>query len=158
MNALGEAIGTLCKIILPIAEESYHGNPKSSLAVCTLSSINLLRKFQNSEVLNQISIVGRLLSENKGIDSIIRHLNDHQNITTLVICGKEVWGHKAGHSLMELHKNGIDRTKRIIGSTSPDPFLTVSEIQIKHFQQNVNIVNLIDETNFEQIVKKIKVN
>ena len=59
---------------------------------------------------------------------------------------------------MELHKNGIDRTKRIIGSTSPDPFLTVSEIQIKHFQQNVNIVNLIDETNFEQIVKKIKVN
>ena len=158
MNALGEAIGTLCKIILPISEESYRGNPKASLAVCTLSSINLLKNFQNSEILSQISIAGRLLSENKGIDSIIRYLSEHQNITTLIICGKEVWGHKAGHSLLKLHKNGIDENKKIIGSTSPDPYLTVSEIQIKHFQQNVDIVNLTNETNFEQIIKKIKIN
>ena len=76
MNALGEAIGTLCKIILPIPEESFHGNSNSSIAVCTLSSIDLLKKFSNSPILNHISIVGRLLSENKGIDSIIEYINN----------------------------------------------------------------------------------
>ena len=45
MNALGEAIGELCKVILPIPEERFLGNPGSSVAVCTLSSIDLLKKF-----------------------------------------------------------------------------------------------------------------
>ena len=81
MNTLGETIGELCKIILPITEESYSGNPDSSIAVCTLSSIDLLKKFVNSEILNHISIAGRLLSENKGIDSIIKHVNKNQKIT-----------------------------------------------------------------------------
>ena len=49
MNALGEAIGELCKVILPIPEERFLGNPGSSVAVCTLSSIDLLKKFQNTK-------------------------------------------------------------------------------------------------------------
>ena len=36
MNAVGEAIGELCKIILPIREEFYLGNPDSHIAICTL--------------------------------------------------------------------------------------------------------------------------
>ena len=125
MNVIGEAIGELCKIILPIHEEYYLGNPNSTIAVCTLSSMNLLKNFANSEILNKISIVGRLLSENKGIDSIIKHINKNPQIYTIIVCGKEVWGHKSGHSLFELHKNGIDQKNRIINSTSPDPYLTV---------------------------------
>ena len=125
MNVIGEAIGELCKIILPIHEEYYLGNPNSTIAVCTLSSMNLLKNFANSEILNKISIVGRLLSENKGIDSIIKHVNKNPQINIIIVCGKEVWGHKSGHSLFELHKNGIDQKNRIINSTSPDPYLTV---------------------------------
>ncbi len=157
MNALGETIGELCKIILPIPEECYLGNPNSSIAVCTLSSIDLLRKFVNSEILNHISIVGRLLSENKGIDSIIEHVNKNQKISTILVCGKEVWGHKAGHSLFQLHKNGVDKNHRIINSASPDPFLRVSKSQIQYFQNKTTIVNLINETNFETISDKIRI-
>jgi len=156
VNVLGEQIGELCKIILPIPEESYRGNINSSIAVCTLSSIDLLKKLANSEILNHISIVGRLLSENKGIDSIIKHVNKNQKITTIIVCGKEVWGHKAGHTLFQLHKNGIDKNNRIINSTSPDPYLTVSKSQIQYFQNNVTLVNLINETNFKIILNKIK--
>ena len=156
MNALGEKLGELCKIILPIPEEYYHGNPNSSIAVCTLSSIDLLKKFANSEILNNISIVGRLLSENKGIDSIINFVNENQKINTIIVCGKEVWGHKAGHSLFELHKNGVDKNNRIINSTSPDPYLTISKSKINYFQNNVRLVNLIDETDFEKISNKIR--
>ena len=152
MNALGETIGELCKIILPIPEESYEGNSNSSIAVCTLSSIDLLKKFANSEILNHISIVGRLLSENKGIDSIIKYVYKNQKITTIIVCGKEVWGHKAGHSLFQLHKNGVDKNNRIINSSSPDPYLTVSKSQIQYFQNNITLVNLINETDLKIIV------
>ena len=157
MNALGETIGELCKIILPISEESYRGDPNSSIAVCTLSSIDLLKKLANSEILNHLSIVGRLLSENKGIDSIIEHVNKNQKITTIIVCGKEVWGHKAGHSLFQLYKNGVDKNNRIINSTSPDPYLTVSKTQVKYFQNKITLVNLINETNFETILDKIRI-
>ena len=154
MNAIGEAIGELCKVILPINEEFYLGNSDSSIAICTLSSIDLLKNFANSEILNQISIVGRLLSENKGIDSIIKYVNKNPKVDTIIVCGKEVWGHKSGHSLFQLHKNGTDQSNRIINSTSPDPFLTVSKSEIKYFQDNVNLIDLINVTEFELILKK----
>ena len=153
MNAIGEAIGELCKVILPINEEFYLGNSDSSIAICTLSSIDLLKNFGNSEILNQISVVGRLLSENKGIDSIIKYVNKNPKVDTIIVCGKEVWGHKSGHSLFQLHKNGTDQNNRIIDSISPDPFLTVSKSEIKYFQDNVNLVDLINVTEFELILK-----
>lgn len=154
MNAIGEAIGELCKVILPINEEYYLGNPNSSVAICTLSSIDLLKNFANSQFLNQISIVGRLLSENKGIDSIIEYVNQNPQVKTIIVCGKEVWGHKSGHSLFELHKNGVDHNNRIINSKSPDPYLTVSNSEIKYFQENITLINLINENELELILKK----
>ena len=154
MNAIGEAIGELCKVILPINEEFYLGNSNSSIAICTLSSIDLLKNFANSKILNQISIVGRLLSENKGIDSIIKYVNKNPKVDTIIVCGKEVWGHKSGHSLFQLHKNGTDQNNRIINSISPDPFLTVSKSEIKYFQDNVNLIDLINVTEFKLILKK----
>ena len=157
MNALGEAIGELCKIILPIPEEYYSGNPDSSIAVCTLSSIDLLKKLANSEILSHVSIAGRLLSENKGIDSIIKYVNKNQKINIIIICGKEVCGHKAGHSLFQLHKNGVDKNNRIINSTSPDTYLTVSKSKIQYFQNSITLVNLIAETDFATISDKIRI-
>ena len=153
MNSLGNVIGELCKAILPIPEEFYLGNTNSSIAICTLSSMDLLKKISNSELLNHISIVGRLLTENKGIDSIIKYVNENKKTKTIIVCGKEVWGHKAGHSLFELHKNGIDNNGRIINSTSPDPFLTVTKFEINYFQNEINLINIINETNFDTIKK-----
>ena len=157
MNAVGEAIGELCKVILPIHEEFYLGNPDSETAICTLSSIDLLKNIANSEILNKISIAGRLLSENKGIDSIIKYVNKHPTVNTIIVCGKEVLGHKSGHSLFQLHKNGIDQNNRIINSTSPDPFLTVSKLEIKYFQENVKLVDLINQTEIKLILKNSRI-
>ena len=95
--------------------------------------------------------------ENKGIDSIIKFVNRNHQIDTIIVCGKEVWGHKSGHSLFELHKNGTDQNDRIINSTSPDPYLTASKLEIKYFQDNVNLVNLINETKFELILEKSRI-
>jgi len=158
LNKLDEIIGKICESLLPIPEEFYIGNSNSSICICTLSSIKLLKEIKNSKIIDNIAIVGRLFTENKGIDSIIQHVNQNKKIKTIIICGKEVWGHKSGHSLFELHKNGIDNNNRIINSISPDPFLTVSESEIKYFQREITLVNLIDEINIELIINKIELN
>ncbi len=155
MNFLYDAMGEFCKIILPIDEKYYLGNPDSKIAICTLSSIDLLQSFSNPKILNNISIVGRLLSENKGIDSIVDYVYANQKPLTIIVCGKEVSGHKSGHSLFQLYRNGVDGNKRIIGSISPDPFLTVTTSKIEYFQDNVKLVNLINEVNYETILKRI---
>ncbi len=158
MNKLGNTIGKICEALLPIPEEFYIGNYNSSICICTLSSIKLLKEIKNSKIIDNVAIVGRLFTENKGIDSIIKYVNQNKKIKTIIVCGKDVWGHKSGHSLFELHKNGIDNNNRIINSTSPDPFLTVSESEIKYFQKQITLVNLINETNIELINNKIQIN
>jgi tetrahydromethanopterin S-methyltransferase subunit A len=158
LNKLGTTIGKICEALLPIPEEFYIGNYNSSICICTLSSIKLLKEIKNSKIIDNVAIVGRLFTENKGIDSIIKYINQNKKIKTIIVCGKDVWGHKSGHSLFELHKNGIDNNNRIINSTSPDPFLTVSESEIKYFQKQITLVNLINETNIELINNKIQIN
>jgi len=151
MNVIGNILGEVCKSIFPIPEEIYYGNSKSSISICVLSSITLLKKIENSELMNDISLVGRLFSENKGIDSIVHYVNSNPNVETIIICGKEVWGHKSGSALLSLYKNGIDANGKIINSSSPDPYLTVTQKEVKKFQSQVRIINKIGITNFEKI-------
>ena len=158
MNKLSDAIGKLCEVLLPIPEEFYIGNTNSSICVCTLSSIKLLKELKNSQIFENVAIAGRLFTENKGIDSIIKYVNQNKKIKTIIVCGKEVWGHKSGHSLFQLHQNGVDTNNRIINSTSPEPILTVSNSQIQYFQKEIILVNLINETNLQSIIEKIQSN
>tara|TARA_B110000438_G_scaffold206741_1_gene198453 strand:+ start:382 stop:858 length:477 start_codon:yes stop_codon:yes gene_type:complete len=158
MNKLGDTIGKICEKLLPISEEFYIGNTDSSICICTLSSIKLLKEIKNSEIIDKIAIVGRLFTENKGIDSMIKHVNQNKKIKTIIVCGKEVWGHKSGHSLFQLYQNGIDDKNRIINSTSPDPILTVSKSEIQYFQKEITLVNLINETNIQLIINRVQKN
>ncbi len=156
MNSLENLAGEICKALLPIPEEAYFGNKNSSVAVCTLSSIDLLKKLSEPKFLQNVAIIGRLLSENKGIESLVHYVNKNPNIKTIILCGKEVWGHKAGHSLLQLHKNGVDNNGRIIDSTSPDPVITLIEYKVKKFQSQVRIIDMIGETNQDKIIQSIK--
>jgi len=157
LNKLSDTIGKLCEVLLPIPEEFYIGNTNSSICVCTLSSIKLLKELKNSKIIENVAISGRLFTENKGIDSIIKYVNQNKKIKTIIVCGKEVWGHKSGHSLFQLHKFGVDKNNRIINSTSPEPILTVSNSQIQYFQKEITLVNLINETNLQLIRNKIQI-
>jgi len=151
MNALTNLLGKLCETLLPIPENIYFGDPKSSLTICTLSSMDLMKQISESDLMKKINVVGRLLSENKGIDSLIRHVISNKNIITLLICGKEVSGHNAGQSLVALHKNGVDENNRIISATSPDPLLTITKAEVEKFRSQVKIVEKIGEINFTTI-------
>jgi len=152
---LADAVGEICKIVLPIPDEVFCGNPSSPIAICTLSSMSLLRELSKSEVMNDVAIAGRLLSENRGIDSLVASIRKNPKITTIILCGREVWGHKAGHSLLALHKNGVSCGGRIIGSLSPDPTLTVSVRDVRHFQRQVSVIDRIGETDPDRIIRSV---
>src|SRR5689334_6447672 len=156
MNLIENLAGEICKIILPINEEVFFGNPKSSLAICTLSSMNLLTEIANSNLLSKVALVGRLFSENKGIDSLVRYVISNKNLETILLCGKDTAGHRPGHSLLNLYKNGVDYQGRIIGSSSPDPILTITKSEILEFQNQVKLINKIDEISVSKI--KLSIN
>ena len=151
MNLIENLAGEICKIILPINEEVFFGDSKSSLAICTLSSINLLNEIANSNMLSKVALVGRLFSENKGIDSLVRYAISNKNLETILLCGKDTPGHRPGHSLLNLYKNGVDNQGRIISSSSPDPILTITKLEILEFQKQVKLVDKIDETSISKI-------
>lgn len=158
MNLLSEIIGKACEILLPIDNSVFPGNPGSEIVICTLSSISMAHQLSN-QILQDTALIGRLLSENKGIDEILEYLYEHKNIKILVICGKEVLGHKAGHSLIQLHRFGVDTQNFIINSSSPDPKILSPKKFIEHFQQNISLIdriNEIDTNKIQQLINKIK--
>lgn len=155
MNLIEEIAGELCKILLPIEDRIYFGNPKSTVAVCTLSSMKLLDEIVTSSLISKVNVVGRLLSENKGIDMLVRHVISNPEISVIILCGKDTVGHKPGYSLLCLHKNGIDKDGKIIGSQSPDPILSLRNNEVIKFQNQVKIIDRMGEINISNLRSEI---
>src|SRR5919112_6139573 len=142
MKRLDDAVGRLCKVLLPIKHEYYLGAGKA-VAICTLSSIDLLQTIIKSDLINRIFIAGRLLSENKGIDAIIDFTVKHPNLKQIIVCGKEVKGHRAGQALLAVASNGIDSSGRIIGAVGPNPIVTLPLQDVDIFRHQVEIIDMI---------------
>ena len=154
MNTIEDIVGQLCKILLPIEDKLYFGNQNSTLVVCTLSSMKLLKEIASSSLMNKINVTGRLLSENKGIDLLVRYIISNEKIRTIILCGKDTAGHKPGHSLLCLYQNGIDQNGRIIGSKSPNPILSLTKEEVLRFQKQIKIIDKIGETNISNLQPK----
>ena len=146
-----DAAGKLCEAILPIKHEYYLGTGKQ-LGICTLSSIDLLEEISKSGLMASVAIAGRLLSENRGIDSMIKFVIEHPDLHRIIVCGKEVKGHKAGQALLALAKNGISSNGRIIGAIGPYPIIKSQAWQVEAFRRQVEIVDMIGVTDVEKLV------
>ena len=148
---LENAAGKLCKVLIPIKPE-YHIGEGNSVAICTLSSIHLLHAIANSDdIMNRILIVGRLFSENKGLDKLINFTVKHQALHHIIVCGKEVRGHKTGQALISVHRNGVTKEGRIIGAIGPHPFLTCSQTDVELFRRQNTIYDLIGNEDLKTI-------
>jgi tetrahydromethanopterin S-methyltransferase subunit A len=146
-----DAAGRICEAILPIRHEYYFGRGKE-LAICTLSSIGLLEEISKSDIMDRVAIVGRLLSENKGIDAMIRFALEHPDLRRIILCGKEVKGHRAGQALLALARNGVDRDGRIIGAVGPYPILKSPAQDIHAFRKRVEISDMIGTVDIARLV------
>jgi tetrahydromethanopterin S-methyltransferase subunit A len=154
MKRLDNAAGRLCKALLPIKHEYYLGAGKG-VAICTLSSVDLLQTISKSDLINRILIAGRLLSENKGIDAIIAFTMKHPNLKRIIVCGKEVRGHRAGQALLALANNGMDSSGRIIGAVGPNPIVTLPQQDVDIFRHQVEINDMIGTVDIGKIAQAL---
>ncbi|MGC1927705.1 MAG: hypothetical protein WA667_01915 [Candidatus Nitrosopolaris sp.] len=140
---LEDVAGRLCEVLIPIKHEYYIGQGKH-VAICTLSSMYLLQTIARTEdIMNRILIVGRLLSENMGIDTLVRFTLKHPELRYIIVCGRDVKGHQSGQALLSLHINGAGKDGTIVGAAGPHPFLTHLHADIEAFRRQIMIYDLI---------------
>jgi len=133
--------GICCYHLFPIKQECYIGKGKK-IAICTLSSLDLLEEIKNNnEIMENILIVGRLLSENKGVDEIIKFTKKNILLKHILVCGDDVKGHLPGQTLISVKENGIDINKRVLQTSGAYPFLTCSNLDVEYFRHQVNIID-----------------
>lgn len=149
---LDNLAGQICKAIIPVKREYFVGGGKA-LAICTLSSLDLLEKISRmDEVMAKVAIAGRLLSENKGVDTIVKFSVEHPELARIIVCGREVKGHRAGQALISLWENGADDKGRIIGALGPYPVLRSDPKEITEFRDRLTLVDMIGVTAIDKIL------
>lgn len=128
------------------------GDPESPVAATTLASHN-----EQIAVDAGAAISGPCKTENLGIEKMLANLISNPNIRFLILCGAEVQGHITGQSIEALHANGVDEKRKIAGATGAIPFIeNIPDEGIERFQQQMEIVSLIDVEDAGQITAKVK--
>jgi tetrahydromethanopterin S-methyltransferase subunit A len=159
--AFENVAGKLCENIIPIRHEYCIGRKGKSIAICTLASMKLLEDICKSDLMGRVLIVGRLLSENRGIDTIVKFTLSNQELRHIIVCGKEVKGHQAGQALLSLHAYGINNDKSgegiIIAAKGHYPHLKSSKEDLDLFRrQIVKIHNLVGVDDINLVRKEIE--
>lgn len=136
----------------PVIKGEYEiGDPKSCVAVATCGS-----HFGNWVIKAGAGIQGPFKTENLGLEKIVANIISNPNIRYLIICGSEVKGHISGDALICLYKYGT-KDGRIINAKGAIPFIeNLDANAIKRFQEQVQIVEMVDVEDEAKITQTIK--
>lgn len=137
----------------PVINGDYEvGDPESPVAATTLGSHN-----ESIPVGAGAAIAGPCKTENLGIEKMLANLISNPNLRFLILCGSEVQGHITGQSIEALHANGVDEKRKIAGATGAIPFIeNIPDEGIERFQQQMDIISMIDIEDAGQIQAKVK--
>ncbi len=125
------------------------------VAVTTLGSVDLAR--QVSELNPEgLCIVGKVETENIGIEKIIKNILSNTAIRFLICAGAEPPKHLTGQTMAALFENGIDAERRVIGSPGMRPILPNSTAaEVEEFRSRIQPVLMIGETDPNVIAGKV---
>jgi len=102
------------------------------------------------------ALAGTLQTANIGLEKIVANVVANPNVRYLVLCGKEVDGHKAGDALLALIKNGVDERRVIMGTNAPTAYLFNIPVKaIERFRKQVMLINLMNVVDTEVIKKAV---
>jgi len=121
----------------------FVNNPGEPVAVATLGSVKLAE--QISKVPNErMCIVGKVETENIGIEKIIKNIISNPSIRFLLMVGNESPMHLPGATFKALFEKGIDEEGKIAGSPGMRPVLpntTAGEADC--FMDQLELVDMI---------------
>jgi len=151
LHSLQTVAGKICGFVLPIRLSYEMGNGKT-LAICTLSDMSLLKEIiSRKDIMSEIFLVGRLLSENRGIDNILETIHNYPQLKYLILCGRDVKGHLPGQALISLYNCGTREDGFIVGARGCNPTLKSTKEAISYFRTNIGIVDLIGSRDICQL-------
>ena len=136
----------------PIVQGDFHsGKAESPVAVATMGS-----HLDEQGICDAgAAICGSCKTENLGLEKVIANIISNPNIRFLLLCGTEVKGHLSGQTLAALHANGVEKGK-VVGAQGAIPFIeNVGDAEIKRFQEQIEIVNIMEAEDLGQIKAKI---
>jgi tetrahydromethanopterin S-methyltransferase subunit A len=137
----------------PHPGEYIVGDPTGSVAICTLSSRELPPKLTVAAG-PDLAIAGRCDTENIGIEKVVLNLLANSHIRWLVLCGVEAQGHRAADAFLRLKERGVDANMRVLEAASWRPVLkNLTLVDVARFREQIELVNLIGETNVSKIVE-----
>ena len=136
----------------PIIKGDFHsGKAESPVAVATMGS-----HLDEQGICDAgAAICGSCKTENLGLEKVIANIISNPNIRFLLLCGTEVKGHLSGQTLAALHANGVEKGK-VVGAQGAIPFIeNVDDAAIKRFQEQIEVVNIMETEDLGQIKAKI---
>lgn len=102
------------------------------------------------------ALAGTLQTANIGIEKIVANIVANPNIRYLIICGREVVGHRAGEALKALIKEGVNESRAIRETTALKPYLfNISMDVVERFRKQVaavDLIGVIDSSTMKQAV------
>jgi tetrahydromethanopterin S-methyltransferase subunit A len=136
----------------PIVQGDFHtGDAKSCVAVVTMGS----HLDEQGICDGGAAIAGSCKTENLGLEKIIANIVSNPNIRFVITCGTEVKGHLSGQSFIALHAGGVSSGK-IVGAQGAIPFIeNLDDATIKRFQEQVQIVDIMESEDLGKIKAKI---
>lgn len=135
----------------PIVSGRYVvGNPERSVAICTLASSDLVDQFAGN---NEVAIVGRLYTLNLGLEKLVWNLIANPAIRFLLLCGDD-GATQISRGVVQLHRHGYDHEHHIVDVAGYQPFVhNITDDELAAFQQQIEIVDLIGETDPDTILQ-----
>ena len=136
----------------PIVQGDFHtGDAQSCVAVITMGS-----HLDEQGICDAgAAIAGSCKTENLGLEKVIANVISNPNIRFALCCGTEVKGHLSGQSFIALHAGGVSGGK-IVGAQGAIPVIeNLADDAIKRFQDQVEIVNIMESEDMGAIKAKI---
>lgn len=131
-------------------------DPAAPVAVTTLGSVTLAQELAKSAP-KGLCVVGKVETENIGIEKIIKNVLSNPAIRFLICVGKEPPKHLSGATLLALFKNGVDAAKRIPGSPGMRPVLpNTTPEEVEAFRGQVQPVDMIGCTDIASIAARVE--
>lgn len=102
------------------------------------------------------ALAGTLQTANIGLEKIVANVVANPNIRYLVLCGREVEGHKAGDALIALIKNGVNERHIIVGTNAPTAYLfNIPFKAIERFRKQLILLNLMNVVDPAMVKKAV---
>jgi tetrahydromethanopterin S-methyltransferase subunit A len=131
-------------------------DPTAPVAVTTLGSVPLAEAVSRNAP-SGLNIVGKVETENIGIEKIIKNIVSNPSIRYFVCAGNEPPRHLTGATLIALFENGIDEDHRIPGAPGMRPILpNTSAAEVLAFREQVELVNMIGCTDVATIHARVR--